>query len=421
MKTFFINTIILLGVVSCSYLIESDNSKTNATIIEAKNTLPLNQIYCSKPSFSSVSKNGKFQKKAIQYPGLIAEKIVQNYMIEMWNNPDYFVSNPRIQIFIKDGPNVRYFENVSTDLSQAHSHFGESLSTFLKSERSQKNLSQLKSDAIKLRQSDPLTTITFSKFIKDNIQDFIRNDTLKNHFLKGDDALAPYESYHPLDINVTSNVHIEAHSDPNFSGKFTSSKVNDLNLKCNFNLELFQNFTSSLVDLAPLNSYYFGKIIDKDSFYVVATSGQVSKPVTLDQTTGLIKGTPSITPTPFCYYENENKNDNNKFLFAISTEGRDPAQHLSHFIDYGFFEAESLTDIIGHMKFTRHLFLKNPDRILVESNRAREEQLTFFYTMNIPLYHMDKIGDTLFYGTFPTKGQQSFILDERSGAQIACP
>ena len=72
------------------------------------------------------------------------------------------------------------------------------------------------------------------------------------------------------------------------------------------------------------------------------------------------------------------------------------------------------------MKFTRHLFLKNPDRLLFESLKARPEQLSFYYTMNIPLYHMDKIGNALLFGQFPKRKEATFILDERATGEMRC-
>lgn len=400
---------------SCGFLIESDNTAKSFAKIEEKNSRPLDELYCANTSASRVSKNGQFQNKVSNYSGSIAEQIVQNYWVEMLQNPDYFTSHPKIQIFIKQGNSVRYFENETIE-NQKTANFTEVLRSFLLKEKSKKNIWQLKNDSNVYTNKSPITSFSLAQFIRNNRNDILEDLMLKNHFLKGDDALAPYESFIPLPIKATlKNTPSPLFTEVN-EKNFHSYENESIKLQCNFNLNLFQNFTSSLLDPHQFNSYYFGRTIDKDSFYIVTVSSIVNKPIKMDIETGLISSLPTKNATPFCFKNNRD----DRFLVTFSTEGRDPAQHISHFIDYGLFEAENITDLIGHMKFTRHLFLKNPDRLLFESLKAREEQLSFFHTMNIPLYHMDKLGETLMFGKFTPTGQQTFVVDERSEAQVLC-
>lgn len=403
---------------SCGFLIESDNSAKNYAKVEEKNTRPLDDLYCAKATNNRVSKNGLFQKKVFNYQGSLAEQVVQNYWIEMMQNPDFFTSHPKIQIFIKQGSNVRYFENTtvtSNEKPDKAPNFATVLNNFLVKEKSKKTLLQLSLEAENLTNKELTTSFSLSQFIRSNRQDFLKDSTLKTHFLKGDDALAPYESFGALKVSLPKTTSQKPISAVNENNLFPYTEGHS-ELKCNFDLNLFQNFTSSLLDHHQFNSYYFSRTIDKDTFYLVTISSAIEKPIKLDSETGLILGLPTKNAVPFCFKSNSKDN----FLMTISTEGRDPAQHISHFIDYGFFEAENLTDLISHMKFTRHLFLKNPDRLLFESLKARSEQLTFFHTMNIPLYHMDKLGETLVYGKFNSTNQHSFVIDERSGAKILC-
>lgn len=413
-KSTFLHILIIFSHISCSFLIENDNRTKKINNFEDKNHRRLDELYCSKSSLMKVSKNGNFHKKNINYTGSIADQVVQNYWYEMLVNPDYFNSHPKIQIFIKSGNQYRYFES-ENGTSNEHPNFLTSLNTFLKKENSKRTLTQIGNDVEKQLNAETSTSFSLSQFIKTNISDFTKDDSLKSHFLKGDDSLAPFESFVPLKVKNISLT-------KNNSGLFKSEnslqtyQVGSLKLKCNFDLNLFQNFTSSLLDSHQFNSYYFSRTIDKNTFYVVTISSSIAKPITIEPTTGLMASTPTKKPIPFCF----NEEMKNNFLFALSAEGRDPAQHISHFIDYGFFEAENLTDLISHMKFTRHLFLKSPDRLLFESLKARPEQLAFFHTMNIPLYHMDKLGEMLLYGKFNSNNQHSFVIDERSGTKISC-
>ncbi len=422
----FVSFCFITNITGCSFFIESDNKFKQISGIESNYPRPLDQLYCPNSTLIEVSKNGKFQKNKISNSGHIAEQIVQNYWQEQLSNPDYFVSHPRIQIFIKSVNQFRYFDNYENKANKENINFNDSLNLFLKKEKSNKNALQIRDELFQKIKNDPITSNTLSRFIKENQEDFNKNDILKKLFLKGDDALAPYESFFPLNFIIKQNPSsnskfIKLQQNPiekntNDDNKIYDHTINQNIIRCNFELNVFQNFTSSLLETESLDSYYFSRSIDKENFYLVVLSSHISKPINIDPSTGLILASPSKNPVPFCF----SQKSNNDFLFALSTMGRDPAQHISHFIDYGFFDAESITDLLGHMKFTRHLFLKNPDRLLIESQKARDEQISFFYTMNIPLYHIDKLGEILFYGKFQNSTQHSFVADERSEAQVIC-
>lgn len=396
---------------SCSFLIETDsNLKKNITTQE-KTSRPLESLFCAKASSMRASKNAAFLNKHPTYNGSIAEQIVQNYLFEMFQNPDFFYSHPKIQIFIKEKESIRYFESSNPESPVA---FYQSLDNFLTQEKSRKKFNQIKTELLPKLSNALTTSFSLSNFIRQNRGDFLADEVLAKHFLKGDDPLAPYESFAPISLGKLPANKVDKSAPTTFS-TLQKYKKETYEINCNFDLNLFENFTSSLLDPRQFNSYYFTRAIDTNSFYIVLISNDLLKPIQRDADTGLIKGVPTKSSVPFCF-----KSDKSNFIMTVSTEGRDPAQHISHFIDYGIFDAENITDLIGHMKFTRHLFLKNPDRLLFESQKARNEQLTFFYTMNIPLYHMDKLGETLIYGKFNSQNQHSFILDERSEAQIQC-
>ena len=153
------------------------------------------------------------------------------------------------------------------------------------------------------------------------------------------------------------------------------------------------------------------------NFFIAVSSSLVQKPLQNLQSTYFIKSRPSPLPLPVCQFNNSIQD-----IVLFSTLGRNPAQHLKHLVAYDINQINSFQSFEELLKFSRHLFLNNPDRILYESKRGRKSQLNFFLSMNFPIYHVEALGDIIGLSSF-IKGkteEKSLIADDRSLAKLWC-
>ena len=105
-------------------------------------------------------------------------------------------------------------------------------------------------------------------------------------------------------------------------------------------------------------------------------------------------------------------------MILASSNSRDPGQHLYHLIEYGLQEMNEIQKLDGLLKFSRHLFLKNPIRLILESERSSANQLTELLKLNMPIYNSEKLGKI--WGYLKVKKKQHFIIDNRRSGEISC-
>lgn len=405
-KTYFFFLILFIFIFqSCSVLIDNDNQTIKN--ISYRSNRSIEELFCAKNSNQLFSKNGKFLPKNINFQGTIAEQIVQHILLEMYYNPDSITDRSRVQLFYKTKLKNKYIETLDSKAGILNH-----LNQFLKIEKSIKTLSELNQNVLTKIPNGILASHSLAKFISTNKKEISKNPLLATLFLKGDDTLAPFETFKKVPLKIPTKFQ---NSEFKTESQLTSYPLETNTIHCNFDLAQIQEFTSSLTKSENTDAYYFGKQMNNDEMYIVVISSNIKSDLKNTNDHYLITGEETKEAIPFCFQQLDHK-----FIYSISTEGRDPAQHLSHFLDYGLFESENLIDLVGHMKFTRHLFLKNPDRLLFESQKARTEQMSFYHTMNIPLYHMEKIGNVLFWGQFNKRKEASFIIDERGTGEIRC-
>ncbi len=412
---FFLLFLLLLIFNNCSYLIESDKNTNVKKTSKPSTTRAISELFCKKKSKSIFSKNNIFINK-IKFPTEdLQAKIVIHALQEMMANPNYFSDHTRLQIIYKNDKGIRYFETPKTDHNSLTIY--DSLALFLQTEKNKKSFEQILLETENLLDLSLPVSLELSNFIKGHIKQIAKDDVAKGIFLRGDDALVQFETFKRKTFSKAKMPLITKNISPAPIGieSFQAYPASNTEIKCNFDLGKIQSFTSALIQSGSANAYYFGSEFGKNQFYLVIATTTFDSPLETSSIAHLFKGKPTEESIPLCFYE-----DDKKTLIISSIEGRDPAQHLSHFIDYDFFESENTTDLLGHMTFSRHLFLKNPDRLLFESHKTKEEQLQFFYSMNLPLYHMDKIGESILFGAFEKNKESSFVLDERSGAKILC-
>lgn len=120
-----------------------------------------------------------------------------------------------------------------------------------------------------------------------------------------------------------------------------------------------------------------------------------------------------------CYFESKNQLHSLAFL---ASDSRDPGQHLYHLFKLNLEKVITTSDLDTLIKFSRHLFLTNPLRLIYESHRGSEKQLTELLKLNIPIYNANNLGNIigLLIDQKNEKKSHHFILDDRHEGHLSC-
>ncbi|MBA2403937.1 MAG: hypothetical protein H0V66_04130, partial [Bdellovibrionales bacterium] len=70
------------------------------------------------------------------------------------------------------------------------------------------------------------------------------------------------------------------------------------------------------------------------------------------------------------------------------------------------------------IRHSRHLFLSDPVRLVIESHRSRTDQIENLLKINLPIYNAEKLGNIWAYTYFNDQGR--FIIDDRNVGSYSC-
>lgn len=126
-----------------------------------------------------------------------------------------------------------------------------------------------------------------------------------------------------------------------------------------------------------------------------------------------LKSKSPSTSVPLCVYED----GGNKYWF-LSSQSRDPAQHLYHLLQYDLGKIKDNNDILALQNFSRHLFLKSPPRLLYEANRGSTKQLNNLLKLDFPIYYRNTLGKIT--SSISRGSRFNYLLDNRHNMEIFC-
>ena len=361
-----------------------------------------------------------FEKKSFSF----IQKAAMLSLIEMSRRPDKASPSARLQFFLRLNGKDFYYDFFPKNLEDNNKmSYLKGLDVLLKTFDKSKTLSTLAENLDKILPKNTNVSSDLEAFLQNSKSDIIKNDFFSNTFLKGDEILTKHESFKRSHLaKIIKIYNTDAISNNNFYD-FTKNSLlksvyalNDLTLKCNFDI----NKENPLKEEFSLNnskkSHNFA-LKEGDNFFIAVSSVLIKRPLKNIDSTPFFKSYPSPTPLPICQFNNSIQD-----IVLFSSEGRNPDQHLKHLISYDINSIDSFRSLNELLKFSRHLFLSNPDRILYESKRGRKSQLDFFLSMNFPIYHIDSLGDIIGFGVFANNShkEKSLIADDRNKARLWC-
>lgn len=179
---------------------------------------------------------------------------------------------------------------------------------------------------------------------------------------------------------------------------------------CNYDFNLYNNSIFLIDKIIPVANL-FGLSVASGSFMV--SSSQKLDNAASFHGLPIFKGESKIRSSAVCVIEEKDKK-----IWTFSNQSRDPGQHLFHLVRYGLPGSKSTPEVDRLLRHSRHLFLSDPVRLIIESERSREDQVQNLLKLNLPIYNAERLGNIWAYTLFG--GQSRFIIDDRNPGSFAC-
>lgn len=179
---------------------------------------------------------------------------------------------------------------------------------------------------------------------------------------------------------------------------------------CNYDFKLYDNSIFLIDKIIPIANL-FGLATQKSAF--MASSSQKLEGMVSLSGLPIFRGESKIRSSAVCVLENQK----NK-IWTFSNQSRDPGQHLFHLIRYGLPRSQSIYEVDKLIRHSRHLFLSDPVRLIIESTRSRSSQIENLLKLNIPIYNAEKLGNIWAYTQI--RDQDRFIIDDRNPGAFKC-
>lgn len=411
----------ILFLAACSFFID----KIEKPLVKDKTLVgntPEVASYCSleeKSDFQLVGTNNNSQKVYTEIiKNLNREKLDFMDHFALWNllqlsiRPDQSSPTSRIQVLIQNGGKSYYFDFFS-EASENQYPLLYGIEWILKKFGKKQPLEYYARilDAniggkLKLGKD-------FESFLIKNLAAIKNEPDLAPYYFRGTDVLKEDETSPTLNYQKVIKYYRKVHKDQkaviNTSlTHFETEKGNSGN--CNYDFNLYENSIFLIDKVIPVANLY-GMAI-KDSAFLASTSQRLDVIKSLHGFP-LFKGESKVRSSAVCLMDN----GGNK-IWTISNQSRDPGQHLFHMIRYGLPGAQTVAEVDRLIKHSRHLFLSDPVRLVIESERSNEEQIENLLKLNIPIYNADRLGNIWSYVVF--KDSTRFIIDERNPGAFLC-
>jgi hypothetical protein len=419
-KPLFLITILgLLFLYGCSFFI----AKIDTPLVSDSYKKKPSQIatFCKqdKPlTYQLIGTNSETQSaflKAIQKTGRtfdIIDHFVLWSLVQLHSRPDQSAPTARLQVLLNVEGKTGYFDFFSESQDDQYPYF-YGLEWILK--KYGKKIT-LEAYATLLEKTLPRKLVLgkeFSGILAVQKEAIKKDPILAAHYIRGSEILKEGETLPHLNL-----LEVIRHYRRNYSTQqiivntsLTSYTVGkDKLAECNYDFNLYDN-SIFLIDKVIPSSNLFGLTFSKSAF--LAASSQKVLPVGSLLGTSLFKGDSKVRSSAVCVIENQEKK-----IWAFSNQSRDPGQHLFHLIRYGLPKSNSIPEVDKLLKHSRHLFLSEPVRLIIESNRSKSDQIENLLKLNLPIYNAENLGNIWAYTFF--QDQSNFLIDDRNTGYLSC-
>jgi hypothetical protein len=254
---------------------------------------------------------------------------------------------------------------------------------------------------------------SFEDFLVKNLEGIKANPELYAYYFRGSQILQENETAPPIKYSEIIKSYRAAEKGEKiivntYLTPFSTAKGQSGS--CNYDFNLYDNSIFLIDKVIPVTNL-FG-LSQEGSAFMASSSQKIEKYLSLFKSP-LFKGDSKVRSSAVCIIENESNR-----IWAFSNQSRDPGQHLFHLVRYGLPKSKSTPEVDRLIRHSRHLFLSDPVRLIIESNRSREDQVENLLKLNLPIYNAEKLGNIWSYTSFAEKSR--FIIDDRNIGAFTC-
>ena len=406
---------------SCSIFIE----KFEQDILEQHNITPkvtTTKLTCqSKAGISLISENKKSQLSFKQFLENVPyklkgiEKAVLWSLIQMNLRPDQSSPSSKLQVLLKDKNQTFYYQGYTK--KDGSYPYLKTLDLILKEHKSRRNIYQLAKILDRFFKAPLFVSNGLESFLVQRKANIQKHEQLAKLYTRGDETLKENEKITKTRFTKFIQSYAKNSKDSNFNVNqqlFTNDSSPHTKVSCNFNMKLYED-SIFLINSKQVRSNIFG-LKDDDIIFMAMSSNSIKEIESLNGTI-FFKGSSDTRSGSLCVFQPKNK-INKQAIWLLADNSRDPGQHLFHLFQYGLHQASDFKKLAEMLSFSRHQFLKDPIRLLIESRKSSEKQLEQLLKLNIPIYNAKKLGRL--WGHMELDKKSSFILDERRPGHILC-
>lgn len=414
----------LFITTSCSIFINKiDDDLLNKQSVTYKKDI-LSKTFCEKVhNFEFISEDKITQKYFTKFLNDISKTIKLTYAdkVVLWSltqmnvRPNHSSPTAKIQFFFKKN-NRTYFYHIYSKQKDDVYPYLHGLELILEKFGTNHGLKKLARLFDENDKSQFFVSNYFASFLKVKQKELSSNKVLKRSYIRGDETLKKGERVNKQRIYPIVSRYIKTKSKSKYivsNYLFEYKRNNNIVASCNYDLGLYSS-SIYLIHDEIIKSNTFG-FRDRENIFL-ADSTQEFDQMTPLHSTLFFKGSSNVRSPALCKFHKPLIKDWQMWL--ISTESRDPGQHLFHLVEYGLQDIENINQISKMLKFSRHLFLKKPIRLIFESQRSNSQQLDELLKLNIPIYNANKLARI--WGSFNVKTKKQFFIDERMTGSLSC-
>lgn len=404
---------------SCAFVLDKLDRDENNPIIEL--TTNSKQTFCTenKSYIQLISQNEKSHKSfstfllKLESVAQLAfiDKVVLWSLLQMNLRPDLTAPQSKIQILLT-------YKGKQEFINYYHQNhdwtFLISLEQLLKKYDSRYSLMQLARYLDDYHPNRFYVSQDFASFLQTNKPLIAQNPSLKNIYMRAEETLRENEriSRQPL-TKLISQFKRKKKKNKKIKPNdylFNYNITQKISTRCNYDMGLYES-SIYLINDKFIRNNIFGLKEGKNAF--IASTSQGLEKIDHVNNTIFFKGEGKAKAAALCQFSKKNKN-----LWLLSTDSRDPGQHIYHLLEYGLQDISQIEEMDKMLKFSRHLFLQEPVRLIFESNRSTKEQLQELLKLNIPIYYANNLGRI--WGLYQDDKQFSFLLDDRKNGTLSC-
>lgn len=414
---------LLFSLLSCAYLVDTyeqdilkekeitpkDPTENTTCQIIQKNIL-INDSQNSQEQFQN------FINKIAQTHRLIfIDKVVLWSLVQINIRPDLSAPSAKLQLLLQLNGEEKYFNSFVTSNELAYPYFFL-LENLLSKYKSRYKLLELANLYDKHMQVDYRVNSYMESFLSSHKGQLRNIPILAKTYIRGDETLKENERLPRVRLSKIVVHYLKTKKNNQYEVKeflFSYNANTSFVPKCNFDMNLYDN-SIFLINKDKVAGNVFGLKSGPNAF--MAVSSQRINQLKPLLGTPLFQGESNTRSAALCLFKDRFKPNNN--LWLVSSDSRDPGQHLFHLLKYGIEDVKKVTELDKMLKFSRHLFLKNPVRLIIESRRSDETQIQELLKLNIPIYNAKSLGKV--WGYFKNDDHSSFLLDARKPGELSC-